>query len=267
MDVVADFAVPLPVTVIGEFFGLSADESLRCYGWLHAGADSLGLVPTPAQVSRADEATGALAAYFAELIVRRRIERGRDIVSRLIDAQEREPDFTDAEMIANCILFFGAGFETTVALIGTIARTLMTHPDVWDRLRTEPALIPPAVDEVLRYDPPLRHFARQAREDVMIAGKRIRRGESVMVLIGAVNRDPARFPDPERFDVDRRDSRSLTFGHGIHVCAGRSLARLEGQVALGVLTSRLPSLRPGLEPAVWRPNSPFRALDALPVVW
>jgi hypothetical protein len=267
MDAAAAFAFPLPVTVIGEIFGLSREESVRCAAWTRVGTDALGFAPTAGRVARAHEANGKLREYFAELIRIRRAEPGPDFVSALVQAQAREADFSDAEIVANCILFFGAGYETTVAFIGTALRTLMQHRDAWERLAADPDLVGRSVDELLRYDAPLQFFGRQAREDMRLAGKRIRRGETVLVLTGAVNRDPARFPDPDRLDLGRRDSPSATFGYGIHACIGRSLARLEGQIALEVLLQRLPTLRPGAGPARWRHDSLFRALDVLPVAW
>ena len=267
MEAVADFALPLPVTVIGEIFGLSPEESARCQVWAREATDALALLPTAAQVARANRATEQLAAYFTKLIEHRKVRPGHDFVSTLIAAQQRESNFSDAELIANCILFFAAGYETTAAFVGNSIRALMQHGEAWDQLRADPASITGALDELLRFDSPLQFFGRQAREDVALGGKRIRRGQTVMVLAGAANRDPARFPQPDRLDLKRPDSRSATFGHGLHQCVGRSLARLEGQVALEVLIRRLPTLRLGGEPVVWRQNGLLRAVDVLPVAW
>ena len=265
MDVIPAFAEPLPVAVIGHLFGMPPADSVQCHLWVREGADALGYLPTARRTARAERATGKLRTYFSDLLAERRARPGQDFVSAIAQAQARDTHLSDAELVANCVLFFGAGFETTIAFLGMAIRTLMQQREAWEALRADPALLGTAVDELLRYEAPLQFFGRSALEDVDLGGQRIPRGQTVTVAAGAVNRDPARFPDPDRLDLRRRDSH-VTFGHGIHLCVGRGLARLEGQVALDVLMRRLPTLRL-IGPPRWRRNSLFRAIDSLPVAW
>ena len=153
------------------------------------------------------------------------------------------------------------------ALLCVAILTLLRHPTAWKALQSDPGLLQSGVDELLRYESPIQTFGRQAQEDVVLGGNRIRRGQTALVLVGAVNRDPAKFPDPDRVDLARRDNHHLAFSHGIHACLGQGLSRLEGQVALETLVRRFPSLRLGDGPLVWRDDFAIRALDSLPVLW
>jgi cytochrome P450 len=266
MDLVTEFALPLPVRVVSHLFGMSTDEAARCQVWVREAASAVELMPGPATLARADAATIRLNEYFSALIHERRARPGLDLTSALVRAQQRDPSFRDEELVATCVLLFGAGHETAAAFLGMAVHTLLSHRHAWDALRRDPRLTPGAVEELLRYEPPAQAFARQVREDLTLGGKRIRRGQSVMVLVGALNRDPARFPDPDEVDVGRANNQHSTFGHGIHACFGAHIARMEGQVGLAALVARLPGLRLGGEPR-WRKTLMLRALESLPVVW
>jgi cytochrome P450 len=174
---------------------------------------------------------------------------------------------SEAELLATLILLLVAGHETTVNLIGNGVLALLRHPRELARLRAEPALIESAVEEVLRYDGPVQRTARMAAEDVEIGGRTVQAGQIAVALLGAANRDPAHFPDPDRLDITRPDNRHLAFGWGIHFCLGAPLARLEGQIAIGTLAARLPGLRLATDEVEWRETSVLRGLKALPLAW
>src|SRR5262245_48923849 len=194
------------------------------------------------------------------LIARLRKNPQGNLLDAMIAAEEQCDRLDEEELLSNCILLFGAGHETTVNLIGNGTLALLRHPDQFAKLRQQPDLIESTVEECLRYDSPVQMTGRQAREDLEIGGKRIQTGEVVFTLIGAANHDPAQFPNPDRFDITRNDSRHLAFGHGIHFCLGASLARLEAQIALGTVAGRLPDLTLATDAPQWRDAFTLRGL-------
>ena len=175
--------------------------------------------------------------------------------------------FTAEEIVANCIVTMVGGQETTTNLIGNGVLSLLRHPDELRRLRADLSLIPSAVEELLRYESPSQHTARLAPDDVVIGGRAIRKRQAVIAVMGAANRDPERFPDPDRLDVTRADNRHVAFGWAAHFCFGAPLARIEGQVVLETLLRRLPELQLEPGPLVWRQNLGLRGLTALPVAF
>lgn len=265
-DLVADFALPLPVTVISELLGVPVDERHEFQRWtdrmLMRGAEP----PDPAVVN---EAWRHMRAYVTELIGAKRAEPGEDLLSALITARDEEQRLSEDELVAMVFLLLAAGYVTTVNLISGGIAMLLAHPDQLDLLRSDPALLPGAVEEFLRYDGPVSPgIARFAREDVEIAGVRIPRGATVLIGSAVADRDPDRFADPDRLDITRADNAHLAFGHGIHYCLGAPLARLEGQIAIGTALRRLPGLALAVEPAriPWRPGG-LRGPLALPVTF
>ncbi|ROQ88838.1 cytochrome P450 [Streptomyces sp. 2132.2] len=265
-DLVADFALPLPVTVISELLGVPVDERHEFQRWtdrmLMRGAEP----PDPAVVN---EAWRHMRAYVTELIGDKRAEPGEDLLSALITARDEEQRLSEDELVAMVFLLLAAGYVTTVNLISGGIAMLLAHPDQLDLLRSDPALLPGAVEEFLRYDGPVSPgIARFAREDVEIAGVRIPRGATVLIGSAVADRDPDRFADPDRLDITRADNAHLAFGHGIHYCLGAPLARLEGQIAIGTALRRLPGLALAVEPAriPWRPGG-LRGPLALPVTF
>jgi cytochrome P450 len=265
-DLVEAFAVPLPVAVVSEIFGIPFEDGMRCHTWVveMAAAAEVSL-PAHAQ-ARAVVAAGQLCEYFNGVIRESREGASRGLASALVAAQSRSAEVNDAELLGTCVLMFSAGHETVVASLGNAMATMLTHPGAPEALRGAHDATR-VVDELLRYDPPVQFYARQATEDVSIGGRLIRRGESVFVAVAAANRDPEQFPDPDRLDFTRSNAgHDLTFGHGIHACIGRSLARLEGQVALPALARRLPSLWLA-SPPVRRPTAGLRSVDRLHVAW
>jgi cytochrome P450 len=269
MDVVADLAYPLPVIVICEMVGVPAEDRDKFREWSYAIARSLDAIAVPNEelARRANEAQDALTGYFGRLVEERRRAPRPDLLSALIAAEEAGDRLSTEELFATGILLFIAGHETTVNLIGNGTLALLRNPDQMQRLRAEPGLIASAVEELLRYDSPVQRTGRLLYEDVTISGKTIPKGSIAVALIGAANRDPAHFPDPDRLDIARTDNRHLAFGWGIHFCLGAPLARLEGQIAFSTLLQRFPKLALAGEQIEYRETSTLRGLRALPVTF
>lgn len=267
MDLAADYAFPLPITVIAELLGVPNADQGRFKAWSDA-------IITPVldaeEVERFFEQMGEFVAYLGEFFAARRAEPADDLVSALLAARDEEDALSEEELFGTVVLLIVAGHETTVGLIGNAVVSLLAHPEQLDLVRTDPSLIPGAVEEVLRYEGPVeRTLNRWAATDVELGGQTIRRGELVIAIVGAADRDPDRFEDPDRLDVLRQDTRHLTFGRGSHYCLGAPLARLEAEIALETLFRRLPGLRLAVAPdeLEWRPTPGFRRLVALPVAW
>jgi pimeloyl-[acyl-carrier protein] synthase len=268
MDLIEEFAYPLPVIVICQMLGVPVADRDRFKQWgldIARGLDSILLPPDSEVARRSTAARRALADYFRELIAERRAAPRGDMLSDLITAEEAGDKLSTDELLATCILLLVAGHETTVNLIGNGTLALLRHPDQLRRLREDPGLIASAVEELLRYDGPVQRTARIPSEDVTIAGRVIPKGELVMPFIGAADRDPAQFPDPDRLDIARSDNRHIAFGWGIHFCLGAPLARLEGQIAIGTLVQRLPKLALGADRPEHRLSLTLRGLTRLPV--
>jgi pimeloyl-[acyl-carrier protein] synthase len=268
MDLIEDFAYPLPVIVICEMLGVPFEDHERFKQWgldIARGLDSILLPPDSDVARRSDAARSALTAYFRELIAERRASPRADLLSGLIAAEEVGDRLREDELLATCILLLVAGHETTVNLIGNGTLALLRHRDQLRRLRKDPGLIASAVEELFRYDGPVQRTARVSGEDVAIAGRTIAKGELVMPFIGAADRDPAQFPDPDRLDIARTDNRHIAFGWGIHFCLGAPLARLEGQIALNTLVRRLPKLALATDKPEYRESLTLRGLSTLPV--
>ncbi|WP_330294718.1 cytochrome P450 family protein [Streptomyces sp. NBC_00503] len=265
-DLVADFALPLPVTVIGELLGVPVDERHEFQHWTDRMMTRGAEPPDPAVVN---EAWQHMRAYVTELIRSKRADPGEDLLSALVAARDEEQRLTEDELAAMVFLLLAAGYITTVNLIGGGLAMLLAHPDQLDLLRRDPGLLPGAIEEFLRYDGPVSPgIARFAREDLEIAGVRIPRGATVLIGSAVADRDPERFPDPDRLDITRPDNAHLAFGHGLHYCLGAPLARLEGRIAIGTALRRLPGLALAVPPAEipWRPGG-LRGPLALPVTF
>ncbi|HYR63391.1 MAG TPA: cytochrome P450 [Actinomycetota bacterium] len=264
-DLITDLALPLPVTVISELLGLPIEDHAQAREWAEAIAQALDPVVTEEHATRADRAVAGLAAYIGGVVAQRRRDPGPDLLSRLIEAEDGAGHLSEAELISTVSLLFGAGHETTRNLIGNGMLALLRNPGELRRLREDPSLIRSAVEELLRYDSPVQLAGRGARADVVIGGERIAAGEPMMLLIGAANRDPAQFPDPDRLDIGRQDVKMLSFGGGIHFCLGAMLARTEAQVAIGTLLARVAHIELATEDLAWRPHITLRGLSSLPV--
>ena len=268
MDVMEDLAYPLPVTVICEMLGVPVTDHGSIRGWsadIARSLDAIGLPSDQDIVERGRKSRRALADYFRRLVPERRARPQHDLLSGLLAAEEQGDKLSQDEVIAMCLLLFIAGHETTVNLIGNGTLALLRHPEQMRRLRAEPALIGNAVEELLRYDSPVQRTARITSTDAEVAGQPMPKGTMVITALGAANRDPAQFPDPDVLDVTRKDPRHISFGFGIHFCLGAPLARVEGQLALGTLLRRLPKLALAEESPEWRESSVLRGLKRLNV--
>ncbi|HEY5026694.1 MAG TPA: cytochrome P450 [Acidimicrobiales bacterium] len=267
VDLVADYAYPLPVQIIVEMLGVPAEDHEQFRVWSHAlarGLDPDFLLP-PEAVQQRLGAILSFVQYFASLIEERRQKPGDDLLTRLIQAEEQGDVLSQAELLSTCILLLVAGHETTVNLIAGGALALLEHPDQLAAVRDDPGVIRGGVEEMLRFVCPVQLTGRVALEDMEVGGARIAKGEFSMLLIGSANRDPAVFEDPETFDVTRSDNNHLGFGFGIHHCLGAPLARLEAVVALPALLRRAQHLEMATDTLVYKENIVLRGLEALPV--
>ncbi len=270
MDVIEDLAYPLPVTVICEMLGVPAADQDIFKTWSTDIARSLDAAILPADsdaIPRGRDARLGLADYFRSLIATRRKDPKPDLLSALIAAEEEGNKLSEGELVSTCMLLLIAGHETTVNLIGNGLLALLQHPDQLRALRDDPGLIQTGVEELLRFDGPVQRTGRMTTAEVEIGDKRIPRDSVVVSVIGAANRDPKQFADPDRLDVSRKDNRHIAFGFGIHFCLGAPLARLEGQIALGTLLRRMPKLALVSDVPEWRESSTLRGLKSLPVTF
>ena len=268
MDVIDDLAAPLPAIVTAEMLGVPTRDHVLLKKWSADFAEMLGnFQHNPDRAAGVLKSTEEMVAYFRDA-VREQRERPRDgLVSALLAAEIDGDRFTEEEVIANVIVTMVGGQETTTNLIGNGILTLLRNPDALAQLRDDPALITSAVEELLRYESPSQHTARLAPDDVTLGDKLIRKRQAVIAVMGAGNRDPERFPDPDRLDLARTDNRHLAFGWAAHFCFGAPLARIEGQIAFATTLKRLPNLRLEPGPLVWRENLGLRGLTALPVAF
>jgi cytochrome P450 len=269
MDLIADFAFRLPVIVICEMLGIPKEEHELFFLGARTGARLLDPVPlSRAEIDDANAGNLASAEYFRRLFELRRRQPGDDLTTQLVQAEEEGSMLSNEELTANIILLFGAGHETTVNLIGNGLLALHRNPDQLRLLQEKPALTVNAIEELLRYDSSVQLTGRTALEDVEIGGVPVAKGEGVLNLLGAANRDPAVYPDPDRLDITRANIRPLSFGGGIHFCLGAQLARIEGEVAIATLLRRLPNLRlDDPEHPEWRQTFVLRGLNRLPASW
>ena len=268
-DVMRDLAYPLPSRVIASMMGVPWDEIDGLKGWNDDGAAFLGNARTATDpiglARRTAESHAALTAYLEGLVARHRAEPGDDLICTLIAIEEQGERLTEPELVSTCGLLFAAGHETTTNLIGNGLLALLRHEDQLGRWRQDPSIAPFAVEELLRYDSPIQFLYRVALDTVEVGGAAIARGDLVTLLLGAANRDPGAFPDPDRLDLLRRPKNYLSFGTGPHVCLGAFLARLEGEIALSSLIDRFPGLTLVDQPLTWNPNPIFRGLERLTV--
>jgi len=265
MDVIADLALPVPATMICEMMGVPLSERDRFTEWTAQATHLLAFMLAPPDVlERAVAAANALREYFEALIAARRAHLTDDILSDLIRAEESGDRLSGDELLSQCIGLLIAGFETTIGLIGNGVLALIRHPDQLARLRAEPALIGSAVEECLRFDGPIALTPRYLHADAEIGGVTIPKDSQVWAMLFAANRDPARFADPDRFDIGRADNAHLAFGGAAHFCLGAHLARMEAQIAIGTFARRVEAPRFAAAELEWG-RSLFRVLGRLPV--
>jgi hypothetical protein len=268
MDIIADFAAPLPAIVTAEMLGVPIEDHVNLKKWSADFAEMLGnFQHNPDRVSRVLASTNNLVAYFQEAIRGMRKHPKEGLIHSFMTAELNGDRLSEEEIVANCIVTMVGGQETTTNLIGSGLFSLMRNREQLQRLLDNRGIIPSAVEELLRYESPSQHTGRIAREDVDLGGKKIRKGQAVMAIMAAANRDPKRFTDPDRLILDRKDNKHLAFGWSSHFCFGAPLARMEGQISFEVLLRRLTNLEFTPEPLTWRENSGLRGLTALPVTF
>jgi hypothetical protein len=221
----------------------------------------------PERVDHVVRSVNDMTAYFQAAVTRARREPGEGLIAAFVEAEVDGDRLTDDEIVANVIVTMVGGQETTTNLIGNGTLTLLRHPVALETVRSDPSTITTAVEEMLRFESPSQHTARIAPDDLVMGDQDIRKGQAVIAVMGAANRDPERFPEPDRLDPLRADNRHLAFGWSSHFCFGAPLARMEAQIAFETLLRRLPDLQLTPEPVAWRANLGLRGLTALPVTW
>lgn len=265
VNLVADFALPLPIMVIGELLGIPRSDRSQCRTWTNHIGRVVDPIVTPDMQVAMNQAVTEFSAYLAEQIRTRRANPGEDLLSSLVTMDDGGDRLTDDEIIANVLLLFNAGHETTVNLIGNGMLALLQHPDQMALLRENPGLISQATEEMSRYDSPVQIAARIMTGDVQLRETNIPAGSKVMMIYGAANRDPARYADPDRLDIGREGVRSLAFGGGPHFCIGAPLARLEVSMVFTALLERYRSIELATSELSWRANFNLRGLKELPL--
>ena len=270
LDVIADLAYPLPTMIIAELLGAASGERARFKRCADDLSQFLGAPLSPELVRRAQAAVIEMTGYFTELLAEHRRVPRSALLEALLDAQRAMPDLNDAALVANCIMLTFAGHETTTNLIGNSALTLLRHPDQLAALQANPELGTSAIEECMRYQSPVQRISRLTTAPLVFSGQEIPAGRRVIALLGAANRDPEVFAEPDRFDIRRSPNRHLGFGHGAHLCVGATLGRIEAEAAIAALLRHMPNGALGARPGDawqprWQPNLGLRALEELPV--
>jgi len=267
MDLVADFAAPLPAIVTAEMLGVPVADHEKLKNWSADFAEMLGnFQHNPDRFPRVLSSVESMGAYFRSAMKEQRVHPRDGLIHAMMTAEVDGSKLSEEEIVANLIVTMVGGQETTTNLIGNGMVTLLRNRSEMERLRADSSIIHPAVEELLRYESPSQHTARVAPEDLEMGGMQIRKRQAVIAVMGAANRDPERFPDPDRLDLTRPDNRHFAFGSAAHFCFGAPLARIEGQIAFETLLRRLPNLalKPDA-PLTWRHNLGLRGLTAVPV--
>ena len=268
MDVIADLAYPLPAIVTAEMLGVPTSDWRQLTAWSADFAQVLGnFQHNPERAPQVIRSLQEMIAYFRAAIQDHREHPRDDLINALLTAEVDGDHLTEDEVIANTIVTMVGGQETTTNLIGNGLLSLLRHRDQLEKLKADFSLVPSAVEELLRYESPSQQTARLAPEDVELGGKHIRKRQAVIAVMGAANRDPERFPDPDRLDICRQDNRHVAFAWASHFCFGAPLARIEGQITFETVLRRMPNLQLNTETVIWRENLGLRGLIRLPVTF
>jgi cytochrome P450 len=264
MDVIADFANPLPAIVTAELFGVPVEDHQELKDWSTDFAEMLGnFQHNPDRARRVLSSTEKLLAYFQRAIRQQEKNPRPGLVNSLMNAEVDGSRLTEEEIVANLIVTMVGGQETTTNLIGNGLVSLLKNPDQLERLKNDSSILPSAIEELLRYESPSQHTARLAPEDMWLGGKQIQKRQAVIAVFAAANRDPERFPEPDKLDLRREDNRHVAFAWGAHYCFGAPLARMEGQIAFETMLRRLPGIRLEPQELMWRENLGLRGLKSL----
>ena len=265
MDIIWDFSYPLPITVIAEMMGIPLEDHAKFKAW---SGEIVGFMatpkPTPQILLKSQDALLAMQQYFRDIYAKRRQQPEDDLITALVRAELEGDKLTEEEMVSSCVTILIGGHETTTYLIANGLYALLQHPDQLRRLRDNPDLADSATEEFLRYDGPFQRNRRIATRDVQLGDVTIEKDQLIMQLLGAANRDPAHFPDPDALDITRSPNKHLAFGYGPHFCLGAPLARLEAPTAYRVLLQRLKNIRLAHDSLEWN-NALFRGLKSLPI--
>lgn len=267
MDLIEDFAFPLPATILIELFGIPDEDKPRFRVWSNRIVEAIGNLEA---ILRLDALTVEFETYLHQLISEKRQHPSDDLLGQLIQSEAEGEKLSTQELISTVFLFLIAGHETTTNVISNAMLALLLHPDQMQLLRQDPSLINAAFEECLRYQGPLMKATHYwALEDIELGGKLLQRGDEIALMLASANRDPEVFTDPDMLDILRQENRHLAFGKGIHFCIGAPLARLEGQLAIATLLRRLPNLHLNVDPQTltWRPGLFIMALDTLPLAF
>lgn len=269
LELMADFAYPLPALVIGEMLGIPARDRMRLKTWSQHifMFFQKGIIGDAEAITHMHQTIAEMRDYLQAIIADHRHTPQDDIIGSMLTAEDQGQILSDEEIVATCVLLLFAGHETTMNLIGNGTLALLLHPDQYAQLRDNPDLVPAAIDEFLRYDSPAQIVFRVAKDDMTFQGQFIRAGQRVFPVIGAANRDPAQFPDPDRFDISRTPNQHLSFGHGIHFCLGMPLARMEAQIAFTTLLRRCPGMVLATDTITRRGGITLRGPAELPVTF
>jgi cytochrome P450 len=266
MEFMTEFANPLPVRVIAEMLGIPTADQRDFQIWSDDLAEVFGnAAATVETAQRAQNSLVSLTEYFRALLPERRENKGDDLVSLLLRVEEEGEVLTGEELLAQCSMLLVAGHETTRNLLGNGLLALLHHRDQFAKLKENPSLINSAVREFARFDSPVQFSGRAATQDFSWHEQEIRKGQTVILLLGSANHDPERFSDPEKLEISRDEGMPLSFGHGIHFCIGAALAQAEAEIAFTTLLERTSNLRMLDEVPAWRSNLSFRGLNKLPL--
>ncbi len=268
MDVIADLAYPLPAIVTAEMLGVPTSDWRQLTAWSADFAQVLGnFQHNPEHAAQVIRSLQGMSDYFRAAIQEQRKQPRDGLISALLAAEQDGDRLTEEEVVANTIVTMVGGQETTTNLIGNGMLSLLRHRDQLEKLKADPSLVPSAVEELLRYESPSQQTARLAPEDMELGGKTIRKRQAAIAVMGAANRDPERFPEPDKLDISRQDNRHLAFAWASHFCFGAPLARIEGQITFETMLRRMPNLNLEPAPIQWRENLGLRGLTALPVTF
>lgn len=264
-DFVHDFCREIPTIVIAEIIGVPPGDRAIFREWVTPLVQMFGTAsPAPEVVAAARQATLDMVPYLKSVVAERRKVPREDVISTLLRAEEQQQKMTEDELVADCISLINAGHETTRSMLSTGTLLLLRHPDQLQRLCADPSLMPAALDEILRYESPVQRTSRMVRDTGVLFGQQMQAGQIIWVLLGAANRDPEQFPDPDRFDIGRHPNKHLAFGGGPHFCEGAPLGRIEGELAFTALLPWLPRMRLVDETPDWLPAvSATRSLRSL----
>jgi hypothetical protein len=265
VDLVRDLAYPLPVSVIAELLGVPREDREQLKRWSATIMEFQAVpLPTAEAILRSQAGIVEMRNYLREIVHDRRTNPREDLISELVALEVEGDRLAEDELLSTCLTLLVAGHETTTNLIGSAIWLLLRYPEQRARLRREPGLMASAIEEVLRFESPLHRVGRTALSDSEVAGTRIRKGETVFLLLASANRDPAQFADPDTFDIARTPNKHIAFGYGIHFCLGAALARLEAPIAINAFFERWPDARLRDTPLEWH-SGVMRGLSALPI--